>query len=265
MLVRRSTLSFVIFGAAVFIFGSGFVLYRRPEYLSSDYIPSIPDKWRDWGGLNSGDRPLPDKGPGNTASDGRKGRPGYKTPSTNEAAKDDGEYHILPIDVPDFEVKPLPISKETKPRPIAINSSKDLRDRLRAFLGAPMPTYRQSIQDSLVECPFEVADRQVNPDQHEGNLEKWTTMDNDDLAFRRLALVKYFEMLEAEGVNIVGKKEDFPNRRGIVMTGGNQVGAPCSIKRDLWVFMVYWMVFSSEGHDATVVGHSENTAEAIRV
>lgn len=228
MLVRRSTLSFVIFAAAVFIIGSGFVLYRRPEYLSSDFIPSIPDEWRDWGGLTSGDRPLPGKGPNSPTSGGNKGKPGSKKPPSANDAEDDGEYHILPIDVPDFEVKPLPISKQTKPRPIAINSSKELQDRLRAFLGAPMPSYPQSIQDSLVECPFEVADRQVNPDQHKGNLEKWTTMENDDLALRRLAVVKYFEQLEKDGVNLVAKKGDFPQDRGIVMTGGNQV---CFIRR----------------------------------
>jgi hypothetical protein len=223
MLVRRSTLTFVFVAAGVFILGSSFVVYHRPQYIPSNVIPQ---KWLDWSGLGSdhSDIPLP-AGDGNTGGNKQPGpgafdpavprppappvnnpssSPGH-TSSTDDNA--DGDVHILPISPGDVEVKPLPISSEnSQRRPIAIQSPA-LKERLVALLGAPMPTYSQFIKEGAKRCPSDVADRQVNPDQHAGQLEKWVSMESEELTSRRLGIVQYLERLDKEGkVPLLGNK-----------------------------------------------------------
>lgn len=122
-------------------------------------------------------------------------------------------------------MKPLPVSSENNQRrPIAIQSPA-LKERLVALLGAPMPTYSQFIKESAERCPKNVADRQVNPDQHAGLLEKWVSIENKVLISKRLGIVQYLERLDKEGKRpLLGNGTNEPERsRGIVMTGGNQV------------------------------------------
>lgn len=213
MLVRRSTLTLVVVAAGVFFLGSSFVVYKRPDYIPSNVLP---EKWRDWSGLGSDstDAPLPvadssdtHSGPGvsNPAAPHPPSPPVYKPapPSPNSG---DDDLHILPISPGEIEVKPLPVSSEnTHRRPIEI-SSPALKERLVALLGAPLPTYPQSVKESSKSCPAEIADRQVNPDQHAGNLEKWLSMETDELASRRLAIVQYLEGLDKEKKDFVGWK-----------------------------------------------------------
>ncbi|KAF8307448.1 hypothetical protein DL93DRAFT_2087974 [Clavulina sp. PMI_390] len=84
-----------------------------------------------------------------------------------------------------------------------------------------MPTHEQFMKESSASCPVDVADRQINPDQMSGNIEKWLAMDTDELAERRLAIVQYLETLEKEGKVLVGGDGKSGKGRGIVMTGGN--------------------------------------------
>jgi len=67
MLVRRSTLTLLFVAAGVFILGSSFIIYHRP-----DYIPSkvIPEKWLDWSGLGSDHSGMPLPAGGGTAGGG---------------------------------------------------------------------------------------------------------------------------------------------------------------------------------------------------
>lgn len=231
MLVRRSTLTFIFVAAGVFILGSSFIIYQRP-----DYIPSrvIPEKWLDWSGLGSdhGDMPLPAGGE-NTGGNKQPGvynpaiprPPPADNPSDHASPpKSEGSAHT-PVSPGDIEVKPLPISTEnTQRRPISVKSPA-LKKRLVALLGAPMPTYAQFIKESAKLCPLDVADRQVNPDQHAGQLEKWLSVESEELVLRRLGIVEYLERLDKEGKKplLGNEKGKMGKGRGIVMTGGNQV------------------------------------------
>lgn len=226
MLVRRSTLTLVVVAAGVFVLVNLFVVYKRPEYISSNIIPQ---KWLDWSGLGSDHNgiPLP-TGSDDTGGNKQPGvnkptsRPGPPSPSNDNV---DGDAHTLPISPGDIEVKPLPISSENNQRrPIAVQSPA-LKERLVALLGAPMPTYSQFMEESAKRCPSDVADRQVNPDQHAGQLEKWLSMENEELVSRRLGIVRYLERLDKEGtVPLLGDEKGKTEKgRGIVMTGGNQV------------------------------------------
>lgn len=262
MLVRRSTLTFVVVAAGVFVVGS-FVVYQRPDYLSKDVLP---EKWRDWSGLGSDPSDIPLPAGGTPSNDKTKGA---STPPYAPPPSSDGDLHILPIGdmgPGEINVKPLPISSEnTHRRPIAITSPV-LKERLIALLGAPMPTYPQSIKESAKTCPSDIADRQVNPDQHAGNLEKWLSIDSDDLTLRRLGIVEYMEVLDKEGkVPLLGEKGKAGKGRGIVMTGGNQVcinalactNAMCLICRISWNLTL--------GHNRPIACYASDTPKRVQM
>lgn len=225
MLVRRSTLTFVVFAAGIFFIGSSFVVYQRPEYIRSDYLP---DSLRDWSGFGSSDAandmPLP---AGSSPSSGHNGKLPVRPPAgAPPPSSGDDDLHILPIGPGDIGVRPLPVSSEnSKPRPVSIASAA-LKERLVSLLLAPMPTYPQFMEESAESCPVDVADHQVNPDQHSGNLEKWMETSNEALGLRRLAIVQYLEELEKDKKVLLGGLK-VGKGRGIVMTGGNQVCASC--------------------------------------
>ena len=205
MLFRRSTLSFVIIAAVVFIVGSSLVYWMRPGY-----IPRVvPTKWRDWTGLGSGDSDIPLPIPEDVTKSSNAHRPGDKD-----------KVHILPIHDDEHEVKPLPVSPSTQLAEIEIKSH-ELRKRLYTLLSAPVLSFPETVEAFARTCPREVADKQANPTQLESNMEMWSTIDHDALVRRRFDIVKYLEKVEARGDPVVwdGKGKG----RGIVMTGGNQV------------------------------------------
>lgn len=209
MLVRKSTLTFVLVAITVFLAGSSLLAWNRPEYTQH-----VQDKWKDWTGLGAGtgDLPPPINVPNHTHDAPKEGdRPG-------------GEIHILPIGDDDFEIMPHAPEPNinTKLQPILI-SSEDLVARLRALLSAPVPSYLDALKENIKTCPREVSDRQVNTDQLEGQRENWASVESDDLVRRRLAIVKSLEDLDKEGVQIIGVPGNTGKGRGIVMTGGNQV------------------------------------------
>lgn len=203
MLVRKSTLSFVVVGATVFLIGSSFLVWTRPEY-TRDVIPA---KWKDWTGLgSSSDRPLPidESSPSGSPSS-------HNTP----AAPDGDTLHILPFPSHDeVDVKPLPVGLDTQLQPILV-ASHELQVRLRALLSGPVMTYAESVEASAKTCPRDVADRQVNPDQLSGQTEMWATVGGDELVRRRIAMVKYLEDLEKSGKVIIGEKGKTGTGRGI--------------------------------------------------
>jgi len=186
-------------GAAVFVVGSSFLVWR-PEYTEN----IVPSKWIDWTGVKAdgGDRPLPISPPSS---------------SDHQAPPQDGP--IRPDD--DIGVKPLPISIENNQLiPIEI-SSEDLVHRLRTFLSAPVLTYAESAKASEKTCPRKVSDRQVNPDQLHDQIGMWTSIENEELVRRRVAIVKYLQTLEKNGRALLGSSATGKGR-GIVMTGGNR-------------------------------------------
>jgi len=101
---------------------------------------------------------------------------------------------------------------------------RPLAKRLHAFLARPgfdVAAFRSS---SEAGCPRRLSDQLVNPDQYEGEIEFWDGVDPEEIAKRRADIVNWLADRIAKGEEVVadGKAGE---GRGIVLTGGNQVGA----------------------------------------
>lgn len=242
MLVRKSTLSFVILGAAVFVVGSSFLVWTRPEY-TRDIVPS---RWIDWTRIKAddSDRPLPISPP---PPPDHQPRPGaIPNPPTS------------PDD--DIGVKPLPISTETSQLiPIEV-SPEDLVHRLRALLSAPVLSYVDSVKASEKTCPRKASDRQVNPDQLHDQIAKWSSMENDELVRRRIAIVKYLETLHKNGKPLLGSSATGKGR-GIVMTGGNKVQSRVAV----FYFAYLLTAAFYAGYNVPTSSNAQNSAKRAQV
>lgn len=100
-----------------------------------------------------------------------------------------------------------------------------LARRLHAFLSRPILSHEEAIPSMRENCPLEISDKLVNPDQYNGDGDFWKyEVGKKEVALARISLVKWLESRLDEGEKVVWE-EGLGEGRGIVVTGGNQVSA----------------------------------------
>lgn len=121
---------------------------------------------------------------------------------------------IYEIDFPDLKI------------PDVLRTAKysNLASKLHAFLTRPILTHQQAAERNERDCPLRVSDLLVNPDQLNGDGRFWREeVGVDMIAEKRVDLVNWLAEKAAEGEQIVGDARVGRGKRGIVVTGGNQV------------------------------------------
>ncbi|CEL63889.1 hypothetical protein RSOLAG1IB_05654 [Rhizoctonia solani AG-1 IB] len=118
---------------------------------------------------------------------------------------------------PDIPVKGSPFLNYTD---ISIKD-ESLRKRLSELLSRPIRAHKEALELNAQTCPIEVADKQVNRDQLNGNSAFWERITTDEISQRRKAIVSYLELAEKNGTELIAS-ERVHKGRGIVMTGGNK-------------------------------------------
>jgi alpha 1,2-mannosyltransferase len=98
-----------------------------------------------------------------------------------------------------------------------------LAERLIAFLSRPRESYDEATERMHENCPAEVSDKLVNPDQYNGDSGFWMNdVTKEEIVKRRADVVRWLEERVEQGEKIIGS-ERTGKGRGIVLTGGNQV------------------------------------------
>jgi alpha 1,2-mannosyltransferase len=98
-----------------------------------------------------------------------------------------------------------------------------LAERLIAFLSRPRESYDEATERMHENCPAEVSDKLVNPDQYNGDSGFWMNdVTKEEIVKRRADVVRWLEERVEQGEKIIGS-EPTGKGRGIVLTGGNQV------------------------------------------
>ena len=121
-----------------------------------------------------------------------------------------------------------PMSGSPDPRPnLSFPTHPPLRTRLEAFLRRPTLSYDLALEHNVKLCPLEIHDRQVNPDQLNGEREGWKSLTVEEIGRRRRSLVNGLWKVEESGRQVVAGVErgGGGGGRGIVVAGGNQVGS----------------------------------------
>lgn len=112
----------------------------------------------------------------------------------------------------------LPRSLRASPKLYALNS------RLVSFLSRPVLSHSAASQANLEGCPSELSDKLVNPDQYAGDGWFWRDeVDEAEIVRRRADVVRYLSEAVERGEQVLGQEGETGKRRGIVLTGGNQV------------------------------------------
>jgi len=193
-----------------------------------------------------------------SSSSSRSSSPLYDSPEWDSSSDDSlsGGVHILPIDMghpndlgdqgevtfadtndelnsppppssdqdPDFDTSPMTGSPTPRPN-LSFPTHPPLRTRLEAFLRRPTLPYDVALQHNIKLCPLEIHDRQVNPDQLNGEREGWKSLTVEEIGRRRRSLVNGLWKVEESGRQVVAGVErgGGGGGRGIVVAGGNQV------------------------------------------
>jgi len=121
---------------------------------------------------------------------------------------------------------------------------RPLAKRLHEFLERPGfdITAAQDLNDA--NCPVDLANQLVNPDQYNGDIEFWTGVDTDEMVKRRAGVVKWLEKRVRNGEDVIAIGNSGQGR-GIVMTGGNGV---CF--GSLWLYRHFILIrLLIKGHD----------------
>ncbi|CAE6422122.1 unnamed protein product [Rhizoctonia solani] len=176
------------------------VLLVSTGWVRSSFVPDwkLQEHWNSWkGSLPIGGGSKPTNGTGTMAGG---------TPIADEPG--------ITSNIP---------SKETTPPNYTEISVKDknLRKKLSGLLSRPIRTHKEALELNAQTCPIEVADKQVNRDQLNGNSAFWERITTDEISQRRNAIVGYLESAEKNGTELVASGR-FHKGRGIVMTGGNK-------------------------------------------
>ncbi len=98
-----------------------------------------------------------------------------------------------------------------------------LAERLHSFLLRPITSHSSEAETYQQRfCPTLITDNLVNADQFRNEQEWWRDVDASEIAKRRAGMVKWLERRLALGETLVANEN--MQGRGIVLTGGNQVG-----------------------------------------
>jgi hypothetical protein len=101
-----------------------------------------------------------------------------------------------------------------------------LGERLGAFLSRPIESHEEATERMHRQCPAEVSDRLVNPDQYNGDSDFWMNgVTKEEIVARRASVVRWLDERLAQGQKVLGSDQT-GRGQGIVLTGGNQASHP---------------------------------------
>jgi hypothetical protein len=102
---------------------------------------------------------------------------------------------------------------------------RPLARRLHEFLGRPGFDVALTQDRNDKHCPLWISNKLVNPDQYNGEIGWWESIDGEKIAKARANVVNMLRNRVERGDAVVAEGDNAGTGRGIVMTGGNQVGS----------------------------------------
>ncbi|KLT41430.1 hypothetical protein CC85DRAFT_247698 [Cutaneotrichosporon oleaginosum] len=149
--------------------------------------------------------------------------------------EDDNPNGLCPIDdtvaapPPDYDLLDAPVPEAYRryfpdlrlPKELRHPELAPLADRLVQFLSRPALSHKDALEANQAGCPADIIDQLTNPALLSDHQAYWIQIDANEIIERRAELVQYLAKQVEAGHKVLGTMLKGPDKRGIVLTGGN--------------------------------------------
>ena len=206
---------------AIGILATVLILFAPVLSDSVEPIHLLPSSWRETRPYKyppTTSEPIADEEDDESDSD-YSSASGSEFGSGSGSTETDIEIDIQPLDqryAPYFPSLALPSILLDTP------SLRPLAGRLSEFLSREGFDKEEWTAQNEAECPRNLGDGLVNPDQYNGEIDFWEDISAEDIAKRRADIVQWLATRAEGGEDVVASSRTGKGK-GIVLTGGNQV------------------------------------------